>query len=1009
LLRHSPSSSPPVVQTDVTDILFNSAISNNESTNEIQPPIDNDNLPFPNQDDNYTQSQPTASSTSSDLSLKKDAFKRKWTAAFSSDIPWSEFCSLCDEFAVETRLLALEITADSSPTSNRRKPLPRCNRPTGRRPAFRHRPLLSNPAEAQRIQTLYRHSKKKAARKILSPNCPLYSGSIGSAEAFFKDTFSLRNCDTTSLHDKLNDLTTPAPIDDSLFTSPTNNEIRRKLFSAANTSPGSDRVEYRHLKRVDPSCSILSLLFDHCFKRRDVPPAWKSAITVLIYKKGSTEDPSNFRPIALMSCLYKLVMGVIAKRLTSWAIDNDLVSKEQKSARPSEGCYEHTFLLQSIIADTRRSHKNVFVAWLDLRNAFGSIPHSAITTTLTHIGVPLPLIEMITNSYSGATTQTRTPTGLTADIPVLSGVKQGCPLSPIIFNLTIDLIIRAIKRTASDIGPTKVYDIPFSVLAYADDLVIISRKKDRLQKLLNTASSTATDLGLSFRPDKCASISLTCSNNSQSSFELNEFIVQNQPIPPLERENPYKYLGVPIGLIHDPDNISDLVQDLTRDLESIEKSLLAPWQKLDMIRTFLQPSLTFALRAGFPKKENLLVYRSHLVATVRRICALPTRASASYIFAHKRVGGLGLLDPTLEADIQAIIQAVKMLSSSDPTVINIANAEVNQTVRLASQSNPTPALKSKYLSSLPDDRLTNLRYNIQSLWTRVRKSTRNLGVEIRFNDKGLPILSTDTTGSVLAKEASRFLHFHIQDRFASTLLALPDQGKVGRALTTDTFANGSTWQYNGLNIRFRDWRFIHRARLNCLPVNSVKSRWSNSCPKCRHCDSDETLPHVLCHCLPNMPSILRRHNSIVDRIVNAVQYGTITTDQQVPAANSRLRPDIIVEEDNKVLIIDVCCPFDNDAEALRDAEQRKLNKYEGLKQFFIGQGKQCHVFGFVIGALGSWHPANENVLRELGMSKRYRSLFRKLCCTDAIQGSTNVYREHLGITDGSPDVPENSE
>ncbi len=369
---------------------------------------------------------------------------------------------------------------------------------------------------------------------------------------------------------------------------------------------------------------------------------------------------------------------------------------------------------RDIIADTRRSHKNVFVAWLDLHNAFGSIPHSAITTTLTHIGVPLPLIETNTNSYSGATTQVRTPTGLTADIPVLSGVKQGCPLSPIIFNLTVDLIIRSIKRTASDIAPTKVYDISFSVLAYADDLVIISRKKDRLQKLLNTASSTATDLGLSFRPDKCASISLTCLNNSQSSFELNEFIVQNQPIPPLERENPYKYLGVPIGLTHDPDNIWDLVQDLTRDLESIEKSLLAPWQKLDMIRTFPQPSLTFALRAGFPKKENLLVYRSHLVATVRRICALPTRASASYIFAHKRVGGLGLLDPTLEADVQAIIHAVKMLSSSDPTVMNIANAEVNQTVRLASRSNPTPVLKSKYLSSLPNDRLTNLLYNIQS-------------------------------------------------------------------------------------------------------------------------------------------------------------------------------------------------------------------------------------------------------------------------------------------------------
>ena len=658
-LQHSPSPSSPAAQADVSDIPLNFTTSSNGSTNEEQPPVYSEVFPSPNHDDICTQSQPTDLPAASDLSAKKDLFKDKWTDIFSSDITWSEFCSNCDQFAVETRSLALEMAANFSPTSHRRKPLQRCNRPSGRRPAFRHRPLLLNPAEAQRIQTLYRHSKKKAARKILSPNCPSYSGSIESAESFFRITFSLRNCDITSLQNKLNDLTTPAPIDDSLFSPPTNKEIRRKLSSSANTSPGPDCVEYRHLKRVDPSCSILSLLFNHCFKRRDVPPAWKSATTVLIHKKDSTDDPSNFRPIALMSCLYKLVMGIIAKRLTSWAIDNDLMSKEQKSARPSEGCYEHSFLLQSIIADARRSHKNVFVAWLDLRNAFGSIPHSAISTTLTHIGVPLPLIEMICNSYSGATTRIRTSTGFTADIPILSGVKQGCPLSPIIFNLTIDLILRAIKQTASDIGPAKVHDIPFSVLAYADDLVVISRKKDRLQKLLNAASSTATDLGLSFRPDKCASISLTCSNSSVCSFELNEFLVQDKPIPPLDRENPYKYLGVPIGLIHDPDNIFDLVQDLTRDLESIEKSLLAPWQKLDMIRTFLQPSLTFALRSGFPKKEHLLVYRSHLVATVRRICALPTRASASYIFAHKRVGGLGLLDPTLEADVQAIIHGAK--------------------------------------------------------------------------------------------------------------------------------------------------------------------------------------------------------------------------------------------------------------------------------------------------------------------------------------------------------------
>ena len=77
-----------------------------------------------------------------------------------------------------------------------------------------------------------------------------------------------------------------------------------------------------------------------------------------------------------------------------------------------------------------------------------------------------------------------------------------------------------------------------------------------------------------------------------------------------------------------------------------------------------------------------------------------------------------------------------------------------------------------------------------------------------------------------------------------------------------------------------------------------------------------------------MPSILRRHNSIVDRIVNVVQRGSITTDQQVRAANSRLHHDIIVE-DKKVLIIDVCCPFDNNAEVLGGVEQRKPTNMKG--------------------------------------------------------------------------------
>ena len=108
----------------------------------------------------------------------------------------------------------------------------------------------------------------------------------------------------------------------------------------------------------------------------------KEAVTVLIFKKGDSADISNFRPIALMSCVYKLLMGIMAKQITHWAIDAGILSLEQKCARPTEGCYEHTYIFKSLVGQARRNKKKLCVVWLDIRNAFGSVSHSTILHTL---------------------------------------------------------------------------------------------------------------------------------------------------------------------------------------------------------------------------------------------------------------------------------------------------------------------------------------------------------------------------------------------------------------------------------------------------------------------------------------------------------------------------------------------------------------------------------------------------------------------------------------------------
>jgi hypothetical protein len=142
--------------------------------------------------------------------------------------------------------------------------------------------------------------------------------------------------------------------------------------------------------------------------------------------------------------------------------------------------------------------------------------------------------------------------------------------------------------------------------------------------------------------------------------------------------------------------------------------------------------------------------------------------------------------------------------------------------------------------------------------------------------------------------------------------------------------------------------------------------------------------------------IRTRHNKLVTRITDAIRFGTITTDRTIASSDLLLRADIIFEEDDCTLIIDLTCPFDNGPDALKEASQAKITKYLPLKEHCQSNGKPCEILPSVVGSLGSWHPSNKLLLSKLGMTQRCRTLFRKLCCTDAIQGSCDVYRLHMG-------------
>ncbi|UYV65460.1 hypothetical protein LAZ67_3004428 [Cordylochernes scorpioides] len=246
-------------------------------------------------------------------------------------------------------------------------------------------------------------------------------------------------------------------------------EVWTRLSKMGNTAPGPDGLSYADLKRLYTGAKVLRAVFDFCFRSQKILPQWKESSTVFIYKKGDKNNPENWRPIAL---------------------GNTIASSNTRAA------WNTTEEIESMTEETKRAGREICISWIDLANAFGSVPHHLIFETLEASGIPENYIQIIRDLYKGASTTIRTKNGSTSEIPILCGVKQGCLLSPITFNIYNEPIVWTLEHFGRNLG-FKVFDRITTTLAYADDLVITAKNKEAPETLLDTLSDQAAKAGRS--------------------------------------------------------------------------------------------------------------------------------------------------------------------------------------------------------------------------------------------------------------------------------------------------------------------------------------------------------------------------------------------------------------------------------------------------------------------------------------------------------------------------------
>ncbi|CAJ0584946.1 unnamed protein product, partial [Mesorhabditis spiculigera] len=538
-----------------------------------------------------------------------------------------------------------------------------------------------------------------------------------------------------------------------------------------------------------------------------------------------------------------------------------------------------------------------------------------------------------------------------------------------------------------------------SVLAYADDLAIVTKDPDDLHAVLKTVSEVSTWLGLVFNSKKCAS--LVINSNKHTTMPI-EYKVQGSRMVTLDSNDHYEHLGVPTGY-YQGSSADKTITKMHQCLDKIHSSLLAPWQKADAVNTFILPCIAFHLKNGHvEKKKHLIPFDKKLKKFAKSWMSLPSQASPEVVYLPHNMGGLGLIQTKTLADVMQLVHAVQLLESTDlgPMTAQLLRTAVQKKIKRA----PTDSEVADYLNQKLDGAFETYYADTRNMWTRVRQATGHLvktdklDVKWTWNNDKIQLLVLGC--GVTKKTCERMLKRAVHQAQLVHLTAKKSQGKVYNITAHQPVSN--YFLRDGRYIRFADWRFVHRARLDVVPLNGCNRARDQKDKRCRRCGYQlESVAHVLCHCPAHAHAITLRHNAVLDRLVNAIKLPATTTkyvNVKIPGTDGQLRPDLALVDHVKkrVTIVDVTMPFENhDLSVFAAARAEKLRKYADIFNKFNADGYDTFLDAFIVGPLGGWDQENDNVLRRLAVSVKYAALMKKLMVADALKWSRDVYVEHI--------------
>ena len=366
----------------------------------------------------------------------------------------------------------------------------------------------------------------------------------------------------------------------------------------------------------------------------DLPAIDRIGTLLPIPKKAGGATVLSFRPICLLTTLYKLYAVIVLQKVRDRI--KEFVSWTQSGFLRGRSCGNNLWILRRVVERAIEFNTPVYCVFVDYKGAFDALNRTSLGRVLGLFLSP-SMVRRVMSLYFDAKANVRIKNIIGPEFDLLRGVRQGCPASPSFFTAALAFVSWTFHCTFTGI---KLVNLYLSTIEYADDQMLFAMSPGGLQEMLTFLTNTALPLGLRLAPQKCE---LICFHRPGT--------VDRNTLPVVmlgDKTVPWKSSVIYLGSLFSEDNSTlAAIKHRICCAETIVKRLnprvfrrraVSNQLKGKFVNTAIFASLLYGLQYSAAGKREHRCLDGYFLLLAKRVMRLPHDFHLAYAVAEERLG-----------------------------------------------------------------------------------------------------------------------------------------------------------------------------------------------------------------------------------------------------------------------------------------------------------------------------------------------------------------------------------